>query len=338
MNRVHAIHLIDRLLRSSRYPVPRKRIQQELECSRATFSRLIELMRDTLNAPIEYDRKANGYYYAVNDADDFVLPGLWFTAEEIYALLTSYQLLSTLQPYALKDYNKGLIERLEKILASQGHSVQQVKNHIKIIAKAARKVDNQIFQQVSISTLERKRILIQYHGRQADEKTKRTVSPQRLVYYGTNWYLDAWCHTRQALRTFSLDRIRGIVPVNKAAKTLPVHQLDEYFSSSYGIFSGKPRHMAKLLFSANQARWVMDEEWHPEQKGCLHADGSYELVIPYNDPRELIMDILKYGPEVEVLEPESLRAEIKKLLTGALANYEEKEGEVESVGVGEEVV
>lgn len=50
---------------------------------------------------------------------------------------------------------------------------------------------------------------IRYHSRSKDERTERVVSPQRLIYYRDNWYLDAWDHLREALRSFSIDRIRG---------------------------------------------------------------------------------------------------------------------------------
>ena len=40
------------------------------------------------------------------------------------------------------------------------------------------------------------------------------------------------------------------------------------------------------------------------------SDGRFELRVPYSDSRELMMDVLKYGPDVEVVEPEALRAQV----------------------------
>ena len=78
-----------------------------------------------------------------------------------------------------------------------------------------------------------------------------------------------------------------------------------------------------LLFSSERARWVAEERWHRDQQARFREDGSFELRIPYDDPRELAMDILKYGPDVEVLRPASLRREIRTRLTAALARYGE---------------
>ena len=67
------------------------------------------------------------------------------------------------------------------------------------------------------------------------------------------------------------------------------------------------RSWAKLKFTLERAGWVQAEEWHPEQKTTLHKDGSYTLEIPYSDDRELLGDILLFGPDVEVIEPKQLR-------------------------------
>jgi predicted DNA-binding transcriptional regulator YafY len=66
---------------------------------------------------------------------------------------------------------------------------------------------------------------------------------------------------------------------------------------------------------------VKDEEWHPEQQGVELGDGSYELRIPYRDSRELVMDILRHGAHVVVVEPQSLVDEVKKELTKSTDRY-----------------
>lgn len=70
-----------------------------------------------------------------------------------------------------------------------------------------------------------------------------------------------------------------------------------------------------------RARLVADEQWHPAQQGKVLKNGGYEPRIPYSDPRELIMDILKYGPEVEVLKSKKLRDAAAARLNEAAAQY-----------------
>ena len=105
---------------------------------------------------------------------------------------------------------------------------------------------------------------------------------------------------------------------------MPEKQLDAHYTNSYGIFAGKPKHTAVLRFTPERARWVADEHWHPQQQSNILADGSYELRIPYSDSRELVMDILKHGADVEVIEPEELRREVMEHLRQAAEKYNDR--------------
>jgi len=77
-----------------------------------------------------------------------------------------------------------------------------------------------------------------------------------------------------------------------------------------------------LRFTPLRARWVAREQWHPEQHSEWQEDGSYQLKIPYGDDRELLMDILKYGADVEVLAPKNLRARVRDVLQEAHQKYQ----------------
>ena len=165
------------------------------------------------------------------------------------------------------------------------------------------------------------RLKIAYHARSSDEATEREVSPQRLVHYRDNWYLDGWCHMRNGLRSFSVDAIKAAEMLNRKAKPVAEQTLNEVLESSYGIFSGKADKRARLRFTAEQARWVASEQWHPEQVSRFTKDGSYLLEFPYSNDGELVMDILRYGPDVEVISPASLRNKVRQRLAEAMARY-----------------
>jgi predicted DNA-binding transcriptional regulator YafY len=178
------------------------------------------------------------------------------------------------------------------------------------------------FQPVAGATARRRRLQITYHNRGQDTDTEREISPQRLVYYRDNWYLDAWCHLREGLRTFALDAVRQVRVLETKAREVPKAQLDAHYASAYGIFSGAAEHTAVLRFSPRRARWVALEQWHSKQQGEWLADGRYELRLPYHDARELIMDILRHGPEVEVVSPPELREAVAGQLREAAGLYD----------------
>jgi predicted DNA-binding transcriptional regulator YafY len=81
------------------------------------------------------------------------------------------------------------------------------------------------------------------------------------------------------------------------------------------------REVAGICLGLPGARWVADERWHPQQHGRLLPDGRYRLEIPYHRADELILDILRYGPDVEVLAPADLRQAVAERLQRAAAIY-----------------
>jgi len=317
-DRIYALHA---LLAHARVPVKKSTIEERLECAHATVERIIKEMRLYLDAPIKFDRDAKGYYYDKTADTHYELPGLWFNSSELYGLFASYQLLSEVGPGLLESHIEPIKEKLESLMHSKSMQKGDVEKRVRILKMAARKPSPKHFSVVASALLMRKQLNIKYEGRDRNKTTERTLSPQRLVHYRDNWYIDAWCHLREKLRTFSIDRISYSRMENITALEIEEAVLKEHYVSAYGIFSGKPTKTAILKFSPSVAKWVAEEQWHPEQNGQFGFDGCYELQIPYRDERELIMDILKYGADVEVLKPEPLRKQIQQQLQQAMTNY-----------------
>jgi proteasome accessory factor C len=116
MDRMNRIFRLHQLFAAHRYAIPRARLESELECSRATLTRVLAEMRDLLGAPIEFDADAGGYRYS---HEAFELPGLWFTPSELYALLAAQKLLEDAQPGLLDSELAPLKRRIEKLLTSE---------------------------------------------------------------------------------------------------------------------------------------------------------------------------------------------------------------------------
>ncbi len=320
MDRFDRIFELNRILQGARYPVSRRRLQDELECSRATVKRIIEDMRLYLNAPIVYDREHNGYRYDHAEGEMYELPGLWFNPSELHALLTAQQLLAGVQPGLLDQHLKPLQKRIDELLELRRPGSDELAPRVRMLQVASRRAGDQ-FQTAAGALAQRQRLHLRYFNRGADSRSERVVSPQRLTYYRDNWYLDAWCHLRGGLRTFALDAIEDARPLEEPALDVSETDLDRHYASSYGIFAGAPGQTAELRFSPERARWVSKEQWHPDQQGRFLDDGRYQLRVPYSNMLELVMDILRYGPDVEVVEPPELRDEVQRRLRLALERY-----------------
>jgi len=254
--------------------------------------------------------------------DQYQLPGLWFNTGEIQALLTMNAWLENLQPGILAEHIKPLQARVRGLLDQGDHSVEEITRRIRILTQSRLSGSNNFFQSISQALLTRKRLKISHFNRQTATSTEREISPQRLTFYRDNWYLDSWCHVRKAIRSFSVDALEQveILPAKALEKSDSV--LDKELSSGYGIFSGAKIRQAVLRFSPERARWVAQEQWHSAQKSRFDEQGYYYLTLPYSQEPELVMDILKHGADVVVLEPESLRKRVTGILRDMMENYE----------------
>jgi predicted DNA-binding transcriptional regulator YafY len=324
MDRTERFYRIEQLLRT-RKVVTARDFQDALEVSRATFKRDMEYLRSRLDVPIVWDREAGGYRLEHREGRT-ELPGLWFSDAEAHALLALEHLLGSLGSGVLEAQLKPLASRLQKLLGSRGHAAEQVRRRIRILHQARREAGARQFDAVAAAVLQRRRMHINHYNRATDARTQREVSPLRLVHYRDNWYLDAWCHLRDGLRSFAVDAIESARTLEAAAIEVPDMELDAVLASGYGIFGGASVQWARLRFSPERARWAARAQWHPDQRGEVLPDGGWVLELPYSDPRELVMDILRHGAEVEVLAPASLRSAVATELARAAARYAAEAG------------
>lgn len=312
MSKVERLYHLHNILSQRRTPILRQDLMERLECSQATLYRLVGELRDFLGAPIEQDPDTRGFYYDRSYEQPFELPGIWISPGELQALLAARQVLANVQPGLLEGELESLQGRITSLLQQKGIEAEGGDSRIHIQHVAGRAVPARMFQDILGALIQRRRLNILYHGRRRDEESERVISPQRLTQYRNSWYLDAWCHRADGLRSFALERIRKQTLLDEEAAEVSTEVLSAHFDQSYGIFSGPAEHTAELRFTPETARWISDEVWHPDQQGSFEADGSWLLKLPFGNSRELLMDVLRYGADVEVLAPDFLREAVAK--------------------------
>ena len=322
MSDLERLHRIKYMIQA-RKCVPIREFLDELEISKATFKRDLEYLRDRMNASIVFDRTEGGYRFDKPNAGEKVeLPGLWFSEKEATALVLMQHLLDNLDKGGLiSAHIDPLVDIIDGILGRSEISAKELRKRIKVFGMSARKNSLENFEEVGNALLKRQRMRIKYYSKSSNENTSREISPQRLIFYRDNWYLDAYCHMRKGLRSFALDGVRNAELLNKKSEEISEKELHENFAEGYGIFSGKATQRAKLRFTPERARWVSGETWHGQQIGTFDKEGYYMLEFDYAQDPELVMEILKHGSEVEVIAPPSLRKRIKEELTKSLSNY-----------------
>jgi predicted DNA-binding transcriptional regulator YafY len=318
--RYERVDEIYELLSATREPQSLDSLCTSLGASSATVKRLIRFLRER-GAPIEFDRENGGYRLDRTNGGGAPLMGPRYGARELAAMLTAHEILSQIPPGVFKRETAALRTQLESLLYRKPTGGRELRRRVSLLLPQVRRMEEGTFGAVLAALNSQRRLRIGYHSRYKDEDSRRLVSPFRLTFYRSNWYLAAWCHRSNDLRVFSVDRISHaeVTPV-------PNHEitdaaLDERLSTSYGIFEGQADKLARLKFTTDSARWIADERWHPDQRLETRPDGSVVLHVPYRHAKELVMDVMRYGSDVEVLGPAALRREVATALATAAAKY-----------------
>ena len=299
--------------------VPMTTFLEVLEVSQASVKRDLDFLRDRLGCPLEWSRSQRGWVIRdeLVEGGRFELPGVWFNSSEVFALLTMLHLVEGVQPGLLDEHVGPLKSRFRSLLAEGTKSAKPIERKLKLIHFAPRKVEPKHFQLIAGALLDSKRLHLRYLNRDRKEHTERIISPQQLVHYRENWILDAWCHTRNGIRSFALEAVVDVRVVDESSLDVSEEKMQEHFSSGYGIFAGQAAHRARLKFTPERAQWVSKETWHHDQSSEFLEDGSYILEIPYSSDQELLMDLLRHSPEVEILGPPELRQRLHTALCSA---------------------
>lgn len=327
MNQLDRLYQLERLLRSGR-SLGRDTLLHELEISRATLKRYLELLRDRMSVPVVYDRYSNTYAITQPVGKSLAgtarqeLPGVWFSEQEIIALLTMYRLIASLDAAGmLQRHLQPILQRLNAMLGSTHMQAQELQRRVRIIGAARREVPSRFFELVGLALTQRRKLEVTYFTRSRNETGTRTLSPQRLVHHRNTWYLDAWCHGSNGLKRFALDAVRAACTLDKPVKEVALSTVEKALDEGYGIYAGTKLRWATLVFTPHSAIWVAPEQWHPDQKSRTLPDGSLELKVPYTHDAELLMDIQRHGADVRVVSPVALRDKLVAALKQAVDQY-----------------
>ncbi len=335
MDRTERFYKIELLLRS-RGKVSFAALLEELAVSPATLKRDLSYLRNRMSAPIAYDRGENAYSFEAPPSSargaagaTHELPGLWFSEAEIHALLTMHQLMAGLDDDGvLARHLAPMMDKLQGMLGADEGEARELMRRVKVIGTARRRAPSRFFELLGSALMGRKQVWMRYFKRSDRSTSEREVSPQRLVNYRNTWYLDAWCHTSDALRRFALDAVQDARALPAKARSVPVKELEAQLDAGYGIYGGAGSKVqwATLVFEPDAAQWVAVEEWHPQQAsrwlGGAPGEGRYELRVPYSEPQELMMDILRHGDSVTVTGNKALQQAVARRLRDAAARYD----------------
>lgn len=167
---------------------------------------------------------------------------------------------------------------------------------------------HQTIGRVLDAILHQQRLSMRYHSFSSRREKTYRIDPYRLVYAQGGLYLFAYVPEYQNMRTFAVDRIRGLAPLTETFEI--VENLgDTTFPHSMGIHDGTPEHV-EIEFTPDTAPYVQERVWHPSQAVDCRPDGSVILEFDVCTDAALRSWILSFGPSVRVRSPAHLADEI----------------------------
>ncbi|WP_028583366.1 helix-turn-helix transcriptional regulator [Desulfogranum mediterraneum] len=282
----------------------------EFEVSTATAHRDINYLRDRLLAPLAYSPQHTGYYYS---QENFRLP-----FEESAEIMVFLGILSTIAGELGLEQLPELSQLQQKLGALAFPGKKNLEQYIHCEWIETEPVDNTVFQSVLTGLLDRLQLSISYADGSPDTP-QRTLDPLKLLHYQGRWYLYAWCHLRRARRLFQLSRINTA----QALKDQTSHAMaadDSSLTGVFGIFKGAPIGTVTLRFSGHAARTVRRQHWHPEQE-LIEIPEGVQLTLPVADEREVMMKVLQFGSQAEVIRPARFRRKISAELAKMSERY-----------------
>jgi predicted DNA-binding transcriptional regulator YafY len=175
----------------------------------------------------------------------------------------------------------------------------------------------ELLQQLRRAVIQRTTVRFHYHTRHATgtiEQNNREADPYGLAYSSGAWYLVAWCHLRQDIRNFRLERMEKL-------ELLPeTFQRPTGFTIQASRSNDSRTTIIRVRFDHEIARWVQEAPSfytiHEEQT----PDGL-SVVLKVRQESEVLQWLLSWGRHAHVLEPESLRTRLKEEAQAILENY-----------------
>jgi predicted DNA-binding transcriptional regulator YafY len=306
MKSFEKVFVIHRLVLSKKYP-NRESIAGELCVDKRTITRYIRWMKEQIGAPIEFDKKNNGYYYTkpfdlmpcnLSANQILVIFLLNKIAEDLWKVdstLSVSDVISKIKNYTDEKIITGVEEKTDKIDFKIGKP---------------REIDGEIFSNLLEALYDKYQCEISYSSI-ASGSSIRVIEPYHMINISGDWYIIAYCHVRGEVRTFALSRVNTVRPLKRPFEIRGDFKIEDYLSDSFVLERGKDIYNVRIRFSPQVAKLIKERVWHKSQRIDVLYDGSVVLQMELSGLNEVKRWVLSFGENAEVLEPSELISAVK---------------------------
>jgi predicted DNA-binding transcriptional regulator YafY len=298
-------------------------LARQLECSARTVGDDVRFMRDRLHAPIEMT-KARGYFYS--DLS-WRLPTIPLTQGELFALTLGARMLEAYGGSVYAPELRGAIGRLAERLPEQVYvDLQRLAQETVVFRPGpAVMVDPQIQAELARAAIDRVQVRMVYFTAGRNAESERTLDPYVVHVANQDPYVTGWCHNRQRILDFRIDRVRSLSVLTEHFEVDPGFDAQAHFAAMFLHEAGDRVWPIEIWFDARAATYIRERRWHVTQVIEEHGDGALTLRMQVPGLNELKRWVLPYGAGARVLGPPELVELVRSELRGMNEFYQENE-------------
>jgi predicted DNA-binding transcriptional regulator YafY len=296
-------------------------LAEEIECHPRTVYRDLEALQ-VAGFPIYTERVDGKNLWSLLDTVKHQIP-IPFSLTELMALYFGSDMLKVFQGTVFYDSLESLFKKVKTTLPPESIKyLKTVEQTLSLGLKPFKEYGKfkEIINRVNDAAINRKSIEMVYYTMSRKKESKRKVDPYKVWFFNGTFYLIGFCHKRKEIRIFALDRIKMLHQTNESFEVQEDFDFDGFVGNSFGVFQGEPVKV-KAWFSPDVAGYIKEKIWHQNQEIQTQSDGSVVFEAEVAGTDEFKFWIMSWGSNALVLEPESLRDEIRVEVNAVLAKY-----------------
>lgn len=282
----------------------RQRLAGHYEISERMINQDLSVIRDDLNFSLRSARGLGYYFESIPQ-----LPAVSYSLPEAVALVLAAQ--SARQVGGISQQNlAAAIARLNSVIPKE---IRGLFERLETTAPSTPEDERQqdLLMAVSQAISMQRRLWISYaaasHG---GTETERTIDPYVTVPYDRSWHVIGYCHLREDIRIFKIDRIQEAKILPESFERNEAFDLDAYLNEGWGLMRGLdgPIEEVVLKIQPPAAKWIAEDTWHPSQQLSWRSDGSLIFRVKIQITPEFQRWVFRWGRDAEIIQPTHLRS------------------------------
>ena len=293
-------------------------LASELGISVRSLHRYMGMLED-MGIPVYAERGPYGGFSLVRG---YKMPPLVFTPEEAVAIYLGASLVGEMWGRLYQEAAQGALAKLEHVLPNDQRQEVAWARKVMVVSGLHRSDADALapnLESLRAAIRQSRQVSLVYLGSGQSETTSRQIDPYALVHRWGWWYVAGFCHLRQAVRSFRVDRIQHLEMLEASFQAPADFNIQVYLASEPQT---QPQLQVRLRFAPQGAEVAHSQAfyWSSLEE---QPDGGLVVTFPSYDMEYAAATVLSYGPLVQVLEPESLRRLVSERARAVAGLYEE---------------